>query len=136
MRFKIPEKDRKNQLDFTPLLDIIFLVLIFFMVAATFDLNRSIQLTLPKSFISESNISEKKIVIEISADNQIALNGHQIVLNELTTEIKRNKDYHDFSFYVFGDNNASYKTIIEIIDILKLLGLNQISLVTDAKEDF
>lgn len=135
MRFKIPEKDRKSSLDITPLLDIIFLVLIFFMVSVTFGLDRSIKLTLPKSFVSESSIASQKIVIEVGGDSRVALNGEEILLNDLSARIKGIDNFSSRSVYIFADNQTPYKTIIGIMDILKLLGLDSISLVTDAKED-
>lgn len=135
MRFKIPEKDRRSSLDITPLLDIIFLVLIFFMVSVTFGLDRSIKLTLPKSFVSESSIAGQKIVIEVGSDSRVALNGEEILLNDLSAGIKNLNNYQTLSVYIFADNETPYKTIIGIMDILKLLGLDSISLVTDAKED-
>lgn len=134
MKFKIPSKN-KGDLDFTPLLDIIFLVLIFFMVAASFDLNRSLKLKLPKSFSAESDIRKNNIVIEVNQDGLISINGEEVNIRELASKIKQIKDYTNSSVYLLGDLNANYKYVIEVIDVLKILDLSNISLVTEQKEN-
>lgn len=133
MRFKI-EKTKKSDIDLTPILDMMFIILIFFMVAATFDLNRSIKLSLPKSFAGESSIEKNKIIIEVDREGTISVNGNVIDILELSQEIKSIDNYKEATVYLLGDDYANYKIIIEIIDVLKLLGLTDISLVTEKKE--
>ena len=119
MQFKFL-KNKNNDLDLTPLTDMVFLVLLFFMVGATFDLNRSLKLELPKSFVGESDISKTKIVIEIDEEGNTFLNGSKIFLTNLSEEIKRIENY---------------KSIIGVIDVLKILDITSISLVTEPKEE-
>jgi biopolymer transport protein ExbD len=133
MKFK-GSSVRKSGLDITPLLDIIFLVLIFFMVAATFDLNRSLKLVLPKAFSSESDISKDRIIIEVDEDGTVAVNGEETMIAELAGVIKQYEDYTTYTVYVFGDMETSYRNIVAVIDVLKIMEINAISLVTDVKD--
>lgn len=135
MRYK-RKKHINSNIDMTSLLDIIFLVLIFFIIAASFDINRSLTLDIPESFISQSDISQDKIVIEIDSNSNIVVNGEASSLETLASSIRTIDNYQNSSIYLFGDKKTNYEKIISILDILKMLGLNQISLVTDSKESF
>lgn len=124
----------KESIDMTPLLDIIFLVLIFFMVGATFELNRALKMSLPDTLTSDGNISENKIIIEIDKNSKIAVNGVIVEEKEFSDKILSLTPNEDTETYILGDEYVPYKTVIKAIDILKLLGINKISLVTDLQE--
>ena len=70
----------KSSIDMTPLMDIIFLVLIFFMVGTTFEMNRSLKMNLPETLTAEGNLSENKILLEADAEGNIAVNGQRVDL--------------------------------------------------------
>ena len=134
MKFKFFKK-KNIELDLTSLTDIIFLVLLFFMVGASFDINRSLKLDLPKSFAGEGNISKTKIVIEIDKDNNVFFQGDNIDINGISLELTKIENYRDMDIFILGDENSNYKTIIKVLDILKILGITNISLVTEPKEE-
>ncbi|HOV14859.1 MAG TPA: biopolymer transporter ExbD [Spirochaetota bacterium] len=134
MKFKILKK-KTNDLDLTSLTDIIFLVLLFFMVGASFDINRSLKLDLPKSFAGEGNISKNKIIIEIDKRNSIYFQGYPVEISDIHSKIVSVSDYKKMDVYILGDEDANYKTIIKVLDILKILGITNISLVTEPKEE-
>ncbi|HPO49338.1 MAG TPA: biopolymer transporter ExbD [Spirochaetota bacterium] len=134
MRLKILKK-KSSELDLTPLTDVIFLVLLFFMVGASFDINRSLKLELPKSFAGEGNISKNKIVIEIDSSDNIFFQGKNTDVNDISSEIVKIENYIDMEVFILGDENSSYKAIIKVLDILKILGVTNISLVTEPKEE-
>ena len=106
------------------------------MVAATFELNRTIRLSLPKSLSGESKISKDKILIEVGPDGEISLNGEVMHLSQLSEQIQLIEHYAESTVYILGDENADYRYIVEVIDVLKVLSVNDISLVTDDKEGF
>lgn len=126
---------KSTGIDITPLLDIVFLVLIFFMVGASFELNRALQMTLPQSFTSEGVISPEKILIEIDNTGRIAVNGTSSALQELSQVINSLSITDETNVYILADNAVPYKHVIEVMDILKILGIEKISLVTSAKKD-
>ncbi len=136
MRFAYKRAREHQGLDLTPLMDVMFIILIFFMVAATFELNRTIKLSLPKSLTGDSKISKDKILIEVGQGGEICLNGEIISINDLSGGLQQIENYANCTVYVLGDENASYKYVVEVIDLLKVLSISDISLVTDDKEDF
>lgn len=134
MKFKILKK-RTTELDLTSLTDIIFLVLLFFMVGASFDINRSLKIDLPKSFAGEGSISKTKIVIEIDKNNNIFFQGNNIDVNSISSEITKLPEYKNMDVYLLGDEDADYKNIVKVLDVLKILDITNISLVTEPKEE-
>jgi len=134
MKFKLAKK-KSSELDLTSLTDIIFLVLLFFMVGASFDLNRSLKLELPKSFAGEGNISKDKIIIEIDRSNTIFFQGEETQIDDIHSQIVKIEDYIKKDVYILGDEESNYRSIVKIIDILKILGITSVSLVTEPKEE-
>jgi biopolymer transport protein ExbD len=125
----------KSSIDMTPLMDIIFLVLIFFMVGTTFEMNRSLKMNLPETLTAEGNLSENKILLEADEEGNIAVNGQRVDLSSLSETILNLSPNEMTEVYIMGDENIPYKTIVQIMDIVKILGLEQISLVTDMKKE-
>jgi biopolymer transport protein ExbD len=125
----------KSSIDMTPLMDIIFLVLIFFMVGTTFEMNLSLKMNLPDTLTAEGNLSENKILLEADIDGNIAVNGQKVDLASLSETILNLSPTETTEVYIMGDENVPYKTIVQIMDIVKILGLEQISLVTDIKKE-
>ena len=136
MKFRYRSARQQQGIDLTPLMDVMFIILIFFMVAATFELNRTIKLSLPKSLSGESKISKDKILIEVGPDGEVSFNGELIHLNQLSERIQQTENYAESTVYILGDENADYRYIVEVIDVLKVLSITDISLVTDDKEGF
>lgn len=136
MKLRYRTSRQHQGIDLTPLMDVMFIILIFFMVAATFELNRTIKLSLPKSLSGESKISKDKLIIEVGADGEISLNGEIIRLSQLSEQIQQTDNYGECTVYILGDENADYRYIVEVIDVLKVLSVSDISLVTDDKEGF
>lgn len=134
MKFKIA-KTNKQSVDLTPILDMMFIILIFFMVSATFDLNRSIKMKLPKSFAGESAISKEKVLIEVDSSGNITLNGETTEIQDLSNKIKEIENFSTSTVYLLGDADTDYKNIITILDILKVMGISDISLVTEEKTE-
>ncbi|HOE99765.1 MAG TPA: biopolymer transporter ExbD [Spirochaetota bacterium] len=134
MKFKTA-KTNKQGVDLTPILDMMFIILIFFMVSATFELNRSIKMKLPKSFAGESAISKEKILIEVDSAGNISLNGETTEIHNLSNKIKEIDNFSTSTIYLLGDNDTGYKNIIAILDILKVMGISDISLVTEEKTE-
>jgi biopolymer transport protein ExbD len=105
------------------------------MVGTTFEMNRSLKMNLPETLTAEGNLSENKILLEADIDGNIAVNGQKVDLASLSETILNLSPTETTEVYIMGDENVPYKTIVQIMDIVKILGLEQISLVTDIKKE-
>ena len=117
----------------TPLIDMIFLVVIFFMISASMALNPAIKVNLPRAFSGKSVI-EKQIVVTILGNGAIYIGKVRVNKEELPKVVKEqlNKIGRKGVFLQI-DEDVEYKYVVEVIDILRVAGISRISLVTSKK---
>ena len=116
--------------DLTPLIDVVFLLLIFFMVSTVFKSNElALLLNLPNSDQKNKKASSKIIInIELSVA-QLALNGKVMSLVQLGEKLKQTTNKKT-PVHFRVDQNVTYKKIVEILDLIKNNNLNNLSLIT------
>lgn len=134
MNFKIT-KDEEPQLNLTPLIDVVFLLLIFFMVSTTFDKQAELSIDLPEAD-GKPVIAQKNFKIEIAIDGQ----GHYFVnqrrlkddsLKTLKRAIEITKaDRKAPQVIISSDKNTPYQAFITAMDAAKQLGLERVNLAT------
>ena len=120
MKF-LRKKSSEISLEVTPLIDIVFLLLIFFILNSQFEKLTSMELNLPKVNSEQlDEINGKNLVIEITAIEEIILNGQKlsdITFNSLNNYTKEN--FSQFSSAVISaDSNTKYKYLVTIMDVL------------------
>ena len=120
MKF-LRKKNPEISLEVTPLIDIVFLLLIFFILNSQYEKLTSLELNLPKVNSEQlDEINGKNLVIEITAIEEIILNGQklsEITFNSLNNYIKEN--FSQFSSAVISaDSNTKYKYLVTIMDVL------------------
>lgn len=116
-------------LDLTPLLDVVFILLIFFIVTSVFKKEElALMLDLPSSHAKEVEIEEKQIGIELSVE-KIAFNGKTISIENLELELE-NIDDKKKSIIFRVDKNVKYERLVKILDLLQKYNLNNLALVT------
>ena len=118
MKF-LRKKNSEISLEVTPLIDIVFLLLIFFILNSQFEKLTSLELNLPKVNSEQlDEINGKNL--EITAIEEIILNGQklsEITFNSLNNYIKEN--FSQFSSAVISaDSNTKYKYLVTIMDVL------------------
>ena len=131
MRFKKHLEIEKGlkQIDIAPLIDVVFQLLIFFMLTSSFIFQPGIKLNLPKTVTSEI-IKDKNIVISVTAENLIYLNNRPIttreLANELKTAAKENK-----TLLINADRKSSLGRVVEIWDLCRTQGISQVNIATN-----
>ena len=116
--------------DLIPMIDVIFQLVIFFMVSSTFILTPGIPLELPDSTSAEPVVLTKLIVTMISED-ELYLNEDRTSLADLPDLINSlpEKSVEDIkSVIVEGDRRASYSLMVNVLDILRESGFTGINL--------
>lgn len=117
-------------MDLTPLIDIVFLLLIFFLVTSTFKKDElALLLKLPKS--EQGAGSEKKLeqlTIELS-DDQVAVNGQKSSMDDLPGLFS--KAEKDTLVNLRVDGEVRYTRLVKVLDLLQANKLENISLITD-----
>lgn len=116
-------------LDLTPLIDVVFILIIFFIVTSSFKKeNYALNLTLPQGANSAKMIEKKMVTIELDEKN-LAYNGEKIDFIQLQEKLESIKNKQD-AITVKIDKSVPYQKVVELLDILQLNNLSNLSLVT------
>ena len=138
MNFKLKNRDEFN-LDITPLIDVVFLLLIFFMVSTTFKHESEINITLPSA--SNKTVTQKPNAINVGLDlkGNIYIDGEKLNNSEFqtikTALFERIKETKKPPVIISADTNVKYQSVIYLLDTLRQLGLVKITYATQILED-
>ena len=118
------------RVDLIPMIDVVFQLVVFFMVTSTFMMTPAIKLVLPSSTTAEPVIMTE-MVVTIASDEEIYLNRDAYSLEGFNTALGEfaagNKDEIE-SVIVEGDENIPYELMITVLDILRKNGFTGVSL--------
>lgn len=124
------KRREKLSTDLTPLVDVIFILLIFFIVTSVFKKDElALILDLPSSNAKESQIEQKEITIELS-ETKIAYKGKEIELDDLNLALRLIKNRND-AIILRIDKNVKYERVVKLLDLLQAHNLNNLALVTN-----
>ena len=121
------KKSRESaKLDLTPLIDVVFLLIIFFMVTTTFNNFGSVQIDLPSSTIQQTDKTKSiEIIIDKDGNYHISEDGKitQIQFSEIDSYLKTAKEAT-----VSADKNLKYQVIMDVINKIKENGVDNLGL--------
>ena len=131
MRFKrrIGLEHGLSHIDIAPLIDIIFQLLIFFMLTSSFIMQPGIKVKLPKAITSEA-VEEKNIVIAISREGIIYLSEKVFTVDELKSYLSK-RSISSRPILIKADKRASLGRVVEVWDLCRDSGISQVSIATD-----
>lgn len=134
MKFKRQVVDEVD-VNITPLIDVVFLLLIFFMVSTTFKKESHLKIDLPQA--SATSIStDKKNQIEVVIDSKgnYSLGGRELVNNqEITLNRALNKvagKKRDIPFIITADAKTPHEYVVRVMDVAGQLGFVHLSITT------
>ena len=122
-------------LDIAPLIDIVFLLLIFFMLTANFIMQPGIKITLPaaKSSLLQD---EDNIIISITKDNRIFLNESEKNLDELEFALQKKLEESERKTVILkADEKINLGLAIKVMDIAKYVGSEKLVISTELTND-
>ena len=128
MRFRREEEDNFS-FDMTPMIDVVFLLIIFFMVSTVFvDFSRKMDINLPTSKSSAIDESNKTLEVEMSKDKKIFLAGKPLTLLGLETTLAK-MEFKDKkpSAIIRADKSLPYGDVIQVMGLLQKKGIPDIS---------
>lgn len=136
-----PHRKQSPDVNLTPLIDVVFLLLIFFMVSTTFERESQIKVQLPEAAAQEPMEQERKVLdITIDAEGRFYVNQKEVVNTDVATlKLAIGKavgDKRDLPVVITADATASYQSVIKAMDAASQLGLNQMTFpISEAAED-
>jgi biopolymer transport protein ExbD len=111
--------------------DVVFLLLTYFLLNSTIGKNETIKISLPKSISSKPEASNN-IIVHVDESNKVFLDGKQVELEDLGPALKgKIKSADESPVIIKGDKNASYQTVISVMDKINQAGITNFNLATE-----
>lgn len=134
-----PGEEDEPEVNLTPLIDVVFLLLIFFMVSTTFEQQSRIQIELPEATATPAETEDESLEIVIDAQGRYFIGEQQVVNSEVKTLksaiSKAVEGRESITVIIRSDASTPYQAVITALDATSQLGLTQISLATSAVEE-
>ncbi len=121
---------RKAELNVTPLIDVLLVLLIIFMVIAP-SLSTGLKTLVPQPSDDKASEPRDDIVISVAGDGTVQINQVTVAVSDLGERLKgvlKNAPHH--VIFVRGDRDLDFQHIAEVIDIAKGVGLDRVALMT------
>ena len=117
-----------------PLIDVVLLLLIFFMISSTFVVQPGIQVNLPKSTIAERREPEDVTLI-LTREKALYLNDRRVTVPELwgrLVDMYRRRP--DLMLVIKADRQVPHGSVVEVMDIAKQAGVRRLAIATRPKK--
>jgi len=113
-----------EQLDLTPMIDVVFQLLIFFMVTAVFAITPGLDIKLPEAETAQAPDKENLFIV-VDQDGNMKLNHKSVTFANLKDELVSKRAILDntTAIIIQGDERATHGQIVNIMDIARELGL-------------
>ena len=131
MKFKrrIELEHGLHYIDIAPLIDIVFQLLIFFMLTSSFIMQSGIKVNLPKAVTSEV-VKENNIVIAVSREDVVYINNNVFTNKELKAYLSKVSSSNK-PILIKSDKRASLGRVVEVWDLCRDIGINQVNIAAD-----
>jgi biopolymer transport protein ExbD len=134
-----PDNQEEPEINLTPLIDVVFLLLIFFMVSTTFEHQSRIQIELPEATAQPNKPEDESLEILIDAQGRYFLGDQQVVNTELKTlkgAIRKAVGEREaMPVIIRADARTPHQAVVRALDATSQLGLVHISLATSRIEE-
>ncbi len=128
-------RDEPPDITLTPLIDVVFLLLIFFMVSTTFSRHAQIEIELPEASTEEEEQEEPEVVeIAIDVKGRYYVNGRQLINSQLVTLKQAMREAAGEReappIVISADANTPHQSVVTAMDAARQLGLTHLSFAT------
>jgi biopolymer transport protein ExbD len=124
-------QDETPSLNLTPMIDVVFLLIIFFMVGTQYsELERSIELEVPRVTDSGAlTAAPEKRVVNVYQDGHVTLDRDDVSLEQLSDRLARaRQEYPDIGVIVRGDGNGRFQNVAEVLNACKQAGISELAI--------
>ena len=110
---------RRRRPSLTPMIDVVFLLLIFFMLVARFGVDKVIDINLPSALGQSSQYEGVPRLVEIKSGNMVSLNGTQISLDQLSSKLSQLMPSPNALIIVRSSAEANTQDLLDVLLYLK-----------------
>ena len=131
MRKKLLLEEEENEINLTPMLDVVFIMLIFFIVTATFIKEAGIQVERPDTFTADSQ-DDAAILIAISANDEIWIDRQEREPKMLRGIIERlHAENPKGSIVIQADEGSTHEKLVIVMEAAKAAGVTNVAIASD-----
>lgn len=137
------QRQRREEIsiNLTPLIDVVFLLLIFFMITTTFTRESHLSISLPEAAVDAMEVAAEveSIDVVVGAEGQYSVNGQPLVTSDALTlkraVIKLAGEERNLPFIITADASATHQAVVTVMDVAGQLGFSQLSIATQKAGD-
>lgn len=137
MNFR-PSRSNEPDVNLTPLIDVVFLLLIFFMVSTTFKHESEINIDLPRATAEPVESTDRPLEVTIDAEGRFFVNGRGLVNTQPDTLMKAIRsaadNRTDVPLIISADARTPHQAVVTAMDAARRLGITRLSLATRHQE--
>lgn len=133
MKFISTTPVEEVDINLTPLIDVVFLLLIFFMVSTTFDTTSQLKIKLPEASQDEAIKPRQPLYLVINMEGNFFLNARELSSQKseaLSLALQRVLDGSDRPIVIQSDAESPVQSLVTAMDVVARLGLTQVSIAT------
>lgn len=139
MKFKRPNK-YDLVINITPLVDVVFLLLIFFVITPILENNNRIEIKLPQAVVNEVEPSFQAIEVAITKDGEVFVNGFPMLTSNpiiLETELENlSRGDRRLPVILHADGEVSHQSVVNIMSVIKNMGFEGLQLAIQPTTSF
>ncbi len=133
-----PRRTEDPEVNLTPLIDVVFLLLVFFMVSTTFVREGDLEIMLPEAGVEAQAEEDRPLEVIVDADGNYFVNERELVDDSpdtLQEGIRRTVgDDRDMAVTIRADARATHQAVVRVMDIAGQMGFSRIQVVTADEE--
>ncbi len=129
-RRAISESEEISEINVSPLIDMVFILLIFFIVTTVFVEETGIEVDKPQA-ASAVNLEKNSILLAVTSKGEVVYGGREIGIAGVRPLVQRLTQAEEMPVIVQGDENANYGIVLQIVDEAKLAGAMKVNLASE-----
>ncbi len=130
---------RKNGgpvVEITPLVDVVFLLLIFFLLTATFVRNPNIPIRLPQASVHQTTPVKRDVMVGITAEGELRFEGKNIGATQLRVEMRRLfSEAPESMVLIQADRRSRHGKVVQVMDMAKQIGFERIGIAIESSPE-
>ena len=125
------------KVDLTPMIDVVFLLLIFFMISTTFIERPGLSIDLPHSNSEQLKLNKKEVQVYLAENGNIYLQREKVTLDELLLHLESFPSVvtKKMTFLLMADKSARHGKVVQLMDAAKMAGFGNLAIATDKKQE-
>lgn len=127
-------KREEPKVDLTPMVDCVFLLLIFFMISTTFVETPGIAVKLPESSSRVVEKAPEEIKVYLSRDGEVYIGEERLSLDELRVRlVGYGAKAREMNFALYADREARHGRVVQVMDMAKEAGFGKLAIATEQR---